>query len=101
MATRGKPKRGKTRAKKALSKPWGTTRIWVDDRGFDIELMNSEGHEIGILEVFPHGISFFKGKQSKTAGRILTWDAVEWGLNANLGGWPEGGKSPQHGARRE
>ena len=93
MATRPKPKGGKKRGKKAVMKPWGTTHIWVDDRGFDIEVMDSEGHEIGTLEVFPDGIRFFKGKQSKPAGKILTWDAIEWGLKANLGGWPETGKT--------
>jgi hypothetical protein len=93
MATRGKPKRRKKRGAKSVSKPWGTTRIWVDDRGFDVEVMNSEGHEIGVLEVFPYGISFFKEKQAKPPGKILTWDAIEWGLKANLAGGPEAGKT--------
>jgi hypothetical protein len=100
MATRGKPKREKLHVKKSVSKPWGTTRIWVDDRGFDVEVMDSEGHEIGILEVFPHGISFFREKQAKPAGKILTWDAIEWGLNANLAGRTEGAKTSQRGTRR-
>jgi hypothetical protein len=102
MATRAKPKRRKKRAgtKKSATKPWGTSRIWVDDRGFDVQVMNSEGHEIGTLEVFPNGISFFKGKQTNPAGKILTWDAIEWGLKANLGGRLDAGKTSKRGARR-
>jgi hypothetical protein len=92
MAARPKPKRGKKRVKKTVLKPWGTTRIWVDDRGFDVEVMNSEGHEIGTVEIFPGGIRFFKGMQTTPAGKILTWDAIEWGLKANLGGGTEAGK---------
>ena len=101
MASRVKPGKRKKRSRKPITKPWGTTRIWVDDRGFDVEVMNSEGHEIGILEVFPYGINFFRERRTKPAGRILTWDAIEWGLNANFVAVPDAGTTSKRAARKE